>query len=163
MNTETLFFEDDGLIPNSRYPVILYTQAMKDASASDYQKLFAENTWPGAWINGIFSYHHYHSTAHEVLGISSGWVEVLLGGEQGKTVRLSAGDIVILPAGVGHKNLAQSPDLSVVGSYPQGQSPDMNYGKPGEYARSVSTIAQVPLPENDPIGESGSLTKLWRL
>jgi uncharacterized protein YjlB len=163
MNTETLFFEDDGLIPNSRYPVILYTQAMKDAAASDYQKLFAENTWPGAWINGIFSYHHYHSTAHEVLGISSGWVEVLLGGEQGKTVRLSAGDIVILPAGVGHKNLAQSPDLSVVGSYPQGQSPDMNYGKPGEYARSVENIARVPLPGSDPIGESGSLTKLWRL
>jgi uncharacterized protein YjlB len=163
MKTETLFFEDDGLIPNSRYPVILYTQVMKDAEASDYRKLFAENRWPGAWINGIFTYHHYHSTAHEVLGIGSGWVEVLLGGEQGKTVRLSEGDIVILPAGVGHKNLAQSPDLRVVGSYPQGQSPDMNYGKHGEYSHSVGNIAQVPLPETDPIGESGRLSELWGL
>ncbi len=25
-------------------------------------------SWLGAWRDGIFAFHHFHSTAHEVLG-----------------------------------------------------------------------------------------------
>ena len=33
--------------------------------------------------------------------------------------------MVIIPAGVGHKNLGASPDLCVVGAYPPNQTPDI--------------------------------------
>jgi uncharacterized protein YjlB len=60
-----------------------------------------------------------------VLGVASGSVRVRLGGDSGKTVVLRAGDVVVVPAGVAHKSEGASPDLVVVGAYPQGQSPDM--------------------------------------
>ena len=58
-----------------------------------------------------------------VLGIAAGWVRVRLGGEGAQTVELRAGDVVVIPAGVAHKNEGASPDLLVVGAYPRGQSP----------------------------------------
>ena len=60
-----------------------------------FEQLFTENGWPGAWRNGIFSFHHYHSTSHEVLGIYAGKALVHLGGENGEKVNIEAGDIII--------------------------------------------------------------------
>jgi uncharacterized protein YjlB len=117
----------------------------------------------GTWRNGIYSYHHYHSTAHEVLGCYRGSAKVQFGGESGIVEELSAGDVVIIPAGVGHKNLGASADFAVVGAYPRGQDYDMNYGKPGERPRADENIARVPLPETDPIfGKDGPLLRHWR-
>jgi uncharacterized protein YjlB len=87
--------------------------------------LFERNGWTGAWTNGIYRDHHYHSNAREVLGIVAGRVRVELGGEGGQTVELATGDVVVIPAGVAHKNEGASPVLLVVGAYPRGQSPDM--------------------------------------
>jgi uncharacterized protein YjlB len=162
MQTVTRVFTDDGLIPNSTYPVILYKQAIPGADAASFEHLFSSNGWNGSWRNGIFTYHHYHSSAHEVLGIYRGWALVQLGGEQGDTFRVEQGDVVVLPAGTGHKNLDQSPDLGVVGAYPDGQHPDMNYGKPDERNRSLKQIRDLSLPGSDPIGKEGTLTQLWR-
>ena len=93
-----------------------------------------------AWRNGIYAHHHYHSTAHEVLGIVAGSVRVRLGGESGKTVELRAGDVVVIPAGVAHKSEGASPDLLVVGAYPGGKSPDMcRPGSAGARAGSRAT------------------------
>ncbi|WP_250123845.1 cupin domain-containing protein [Chroococcidiopsis sp. CCMEE 29] len=65
--------------------------------------------------------HHYHSTAHEVLGISRGKAAVRLGGDaRGQTFEVRAGDVIIIPAGVAHKNLDSSSDFLVVGAYPLG-------------------------------------------
>jgi len=91
--------------------------------------LFERTGWTGAWKNGVYPHHHYHSGAHEVLGIAAGWVRVRLGGETGRTVELRAGDVVVIPAGVAHKNEGASPDLLVVGAYPRGQNPDLR--RPG--------------------------------
>lgn len=162
MQTVTRIFTDDRTIPNSIYPVILYNQVLPNAEAADFERLFAENNWGASWRNGIFPYHHYHSSAHEVLGIFRGWSLVQLGGEHGEPLRVERGDVVILPAGTGHKNLEQSRDFGVVGAYPHSQRPDMNYGKLSERKESLENIRQLDLPSNDPIGENGSLMQLWK-
>lgn len=158
--------ETNGLIPNnSRVPLLLYKQAVAlpdDDPASVFEALFGQNSWHGSWRNGIYSFHHYHSTAHEVLGIYRGSATVQLGGDGGLTVELSAGDVVVIPAGVAHKNLGSSPDFGVVGAYPVGQQWDMNYGKDAEHPQVDRNIARVPKPDQDPLyGAQGPLTERW--
>jgi uncharacterized protein YjlB len=157
--------EDDGVFPNSRLPLVLYRLAVKLAGhdpAAVFEQLFAANGWDGSWRNGIYSFHHYHSTAHEVLGVYRGSARVQLGGERGVVHDLGPGDVVIIPAGVAHKNLGSTGDFGVVGAYPQGQIPDMNYGRPGERPRSESNIRRVALPKADPLfGVTGPLMENW--
>ena len=43
------------------------------------------------WRNGIFDFHHYHSTAHEALGIAKGEVTVVLGGPDGEEFPFASG------------------------------------------------------------------------
>ena len=163
---ETYIFAGDGIVPNNhRLPLIVYRGALEtdgDAAASCVA-LVDRNGWTGAWQNGVYSHHHYHSSAHEVLGIAAGWVRVRLGGEGGQTVELRAGDVVVIPAGVAHKNEGASPDLLVVGAYPRGQSPDMRGPGAPDYGRALPRIAAVPLPVGDPVhGASGPLLERWR-
>ena len=106
--------------------------------------------------------HHYHSTAHEVLGICGGSGLVRLGGETGVTVTVQPGDCVVIPAGVAHKLLERTAGFLVVGAYPAGQSCDVCYGRPGERPRADRRIESVPLPALDPVGgKSGPLLVLW--
>src|SRR5712671_1406595 len=100
---------------------------------------------------GIYAHHHYHSTAHEVLGVASGSVRVRLGGDGGKTVVLRAEDVVVVPAGVAHKSEGASPDLVVVGAYPPGRGPDMRTPGAPDHERAVARVAAVPLPRCDPV------------
>ncbi len=158
---------DDGRIPNNPdLPALLYRRAVLltgDDSASAFEQLFARHGWTGSWRNGIYPFHHFHSTAHEVLGIARGRVRARLGGEGGVSVELAAGDVVVLPAGTGHRNEGASPDLLVIGAYPDGQDPDLCRGGPGERPRVLANIAAVPLPASDPVhGPDGPLTRLWR-
>ena len=163
---EDYLFGGDGVVPNNpRLPLIVYRGALEtggDAAASCVA-LFDRNGWTGAWKNGVYARHHYHSRAHEVLGVAAGWVRVRLDGEGGQTVELRAGDVVVIPAGVAHKNEGASPDLLVVGAYPRGQSPDMRSPGATDHARALSQIAAVPLPAGDPVhGNSGPLIERWR-
>ena len=74
-----------------------------------------------------------------------------------------AGDVVVIPASVAHKNEGASPDLVVVGAYPRGQSPDMRSPGVADHARALPRIAAVPLPAGDPVhGNSGPLIERWR-
>jgi uncharacterized protein YjlB len=163
VSPETYSFEDDGGIPNSRLPVLVYSGALEhDAGAAAFEKLFAGHGWLGAWRDGIYPFHHFHSTAHEVLGIAAGRAEVMLGGSQGRRFELGAGDVVVLPAGTGHRNLGSSPDLLVVGAYPDGMDWDLRRGDPAEHDEVLANIARVPVPDLDPVqGEAGALIQLW--
>jgi uncharacterized protein YjlB len=114
------------------------------------------------WRDGIYPFHHFHSTAHEALGIVRGRVRVMLGGPGGAELDLVAGDAVVLPAGTGHRNLGASPDLLVIGAYPPGQVPDLRRGAPDELEASRARILAVPLPPTDPLaGADGPLVALW--
>ena len=165
-NIEAHVLRDDGVFPNHlTLPLLLYRQVL-DVTGPDVPERilerFARNRWVGGWVNGIYRFHHYHSTAHEVLGIASGQARVQLGGEEGLIATVTAGDVVVIPAGVAHKNLGAGPGFTVVGAYPQGQRPDMCYGKPGERPGTDETIARIPLPKSDPLaGAAGPMIRHW--
>jgi uncharacterized protein YjlB len=159
---ETFTLADDGTFPNNPLPVILYPQAIEPDERDPcavFEQRFRENGWGGSWRDGIFDYHHYHAGAHEVLGCAQGWVRVVLGGPSGREVTLTAGDVVLLPAGTVHRNLEHSADYRIVGAYPLGQHPDMKYGLPEEYETAKKAIAGVPFPETDPV--SGGSIRPW--
>lgn len=125
--------------------------------------LVASNHWGNSWRNGIFDYHHYHSTAHEVLVAFSGWATVQFGGDSGTVQRIEAGDAVLIPAGVAHKRIESGGGFAVVGAYPWGQSWDLLIGKAGERPKADESIARVPLPKADPLfGPVGPLLGYWR-
>jgi uncharacterized protein YjlB len=161
---QTHVFEDDGAIPNSNLPVLVYHDvAEASGGAAECEKLFAANGWLGAWRDGIFPFHHFHSTAHEVLGIVSGSARVMLGGPGGREFEVGVGDVLVLPAGTGHCNQGASGDLLVVGAYPDGMSWDIRRGDPDEHDEVVENIRAVPLPNTDPVGgRDGRLVELWR-
>jgi uncharacterized protein YjlB len=163
---EIMRFKDDGVIPNSRYPLLLFRSALRkdkgEISAAQVQDLFATNNWSNSWVNGVYPFHHYHSTSHEVLGICAGTASLRLGGEQGRTVEVHAGDVIVIPAGVGHRNPGASADFSVVGAYPDGRSWDLLTGKPGERTQADRNIAVLPVPNTNPVyGRGLAVNQFW--
>ena len=75
---------------------------------------------------------------------------------------MKPGDVVVIPAGVGHKRTESSLDFSVIGAYPGLRVWDLLRGLPGERPRADRNIAAVPLPDNDPIaGPGGPLKQIW--
>jgi uncharacterized protein YjlB len=157
-------FEDDGTFPNSRLPLLYYRAAVPpaDASPERMEELFAAGGWPPAWRYTVYPYHHYHSTAHEVLGIASGEARLQLGGPNGRPFEVKAGDVIVIPAGVVHQQLKNSAGFLVVGGYPPGQRADQFRGEPGDRPRADLNIAAVPVPKTDPVaGADGPLLEHW--
>jgi uncharacterized protein YjlB len=157
---------DDGRIPNNpRLPVLVYRDVAEAASGpAACEGLFEGHGWGGTWQDGIFPFHHFHSVSHEVLGIVSGTATVMLGGPEGRRLEVGSGDVLVLPAGTGHRREAASPDLLVVGAYPAGQEAyDLRRGEAAEHDEVRANIARVALPQQDPVvGSGGSLLRLWR-
>ncbi|MHA6494138.1 hypothetical protein ACX0MV_12950 [Pseudomonas borbori] len=161
---QQLLFDSDDMIPNSPLPVLIYRQVELDGDlAAAFERVFAANGWPPQWRDGIFDYHHYHSNAHEALGVAAGSAHVMLGGEHGQALHLQAGDLVILPAGTGHCRLEQSDDFLVVGAYPVGQEDyDIQRADASTLAASLERIARVETPQADPLlGSQGALARAW--
>jgi uncharacterized protein YjlB len=159
-------FDDDGLVPNSVLPLVIMRRAIepdrRDPAAA-FERTFAQNNWTGSWRNGVFDYHHFHTTAHEVLGIASGWAAIRFGGEDGQTIEVGAGDVIVIPAGIGHKLIEAGRDLLVVGAYPDGQRADLVREDPGAIEAARARIAAVKLPTSDPVaGARGMLFSFWR-
>jgi uncharacterized protein YjlB len=166
LGTDTFVFEDDGVIPNNTLPLIVRRGAIQPSApdpAKAFEATFAKNGWTNSWRDGIFDYHHYHSTAHEVLGIVQGSATVQFGGEGGEVVGLTAGDVVVIPAGVGHALIKEAGDLAVVGAYADGRDFDIVRADQGQVDSGArGRVRQVPLPDADPVdGPTGPLVKLW--
>lgn len=165
IDCKAFYFEDDGLIPNNpSQPLLLYQAVLSEEQRhSDVCiELLSDHGWSNSWTNGIFPYHHYHSNAHEVLAMLNGAARVILGGEQGEVVTLNKGDVVLIPAGVGHCRLDSSIDFLVAGAYDRGLGYDLCRGRPGEQEEALENIKQVPLPQMDPVtGEEEPLYRYW--
>ena len=159
-------FQDDGLVPNNRLPLLLCKQAIdvaNDHPEKTIEGLFGANGWGDMWRNGIYDYLHYHATVHEALGIARGHARVRFGGNSGQEIEVAAGDVAVLPAGTGHQCLSASRDFSVVGAYPPGARMQVTLPTPENHRKALKTIPQVKLPKTDPVmGEKGPLVRLWK-
>jgi len=149
MQLETWTAPPGHPIPNGRFPVLIY----RDVDVSDAQALFAANGWRGSWGDGVFDFHHFHSTSHEVLAVISGSATLELGGPQGEAFDVTAGDVLVLPAGTGHRRAAADTDFQVVGAYPAGQEDYDLLREADENARA--RIAALGPPPQDPVGGGG--------
>ncbi|ELR22973.1 cupin domain protein [Acanthamoeba castellanii str. Neff] len=151
-HVHSFLINDDGKgFPNSKkLPLLVYEQSVDLKGAADpaavFERLVVKHQWGDVWRDGVYPYHHYHSTAHEGLGVYAGTATVQFGGDDG----------------ISHKCLEQSEDFAVVGFYPRGQKVDMQYGKRGERPASDERIRALPLPDEDPLfGASGPLLMCW--
>jgi uncharacterized protein YjlB len=147
----------DLIVNHPHYPVLVYRGVDEAAAGADAcRALFGEHGWGGAWTDGVFAFHHFHSNAHEVLGVVAGSATLALGGPQGEAFTVAAGDVLVLPAGTGHKREAASDDFLVVGAYPPGQENyDLRRGERHEADEARRAIARVALPPGDPVGGEG--------
>jgi uncharacterized protein YjlB len=161
-------FEDDGKTPNNpRLPLVLYRNVLRGRPGLDpaavCEELFAAHGWTGSWRDGIYDFLHFHTRTHEVLGVARGEARVQFGGDRGRTLSLKAGDVVVLPAGTGHRRISASDDLLVVGAYPASSG---GYDEPRagqvDHRRALECIGEVPAPAQDPVyGRDGPLKDLW--
>ena len=180
--------ESDGMPNNDQLPLILYRAAVDlgdEEPESVFEKIFAQHGWGNGFRGDTFPFHHYHSVAHEVVGFARGRAEIQFGGPAGPIHQVQAGDAVVIPAGVGHRRLDETPGFSSVGAYPPGQSPDLCVmsesdariarQRPDMGNLEVSVIGEeelqaarasitgTALPLTDPImGNSGPIMTLWR-
>lgn len=159
-----LWFAADGWIPNNpNLPVILYRAAIPCVGpdpAAAFEAAFRGNGWIPEWRNGVYRFHHYHSTAHEVLGFATGTARLILGGPNGTEIAVRAGDCALLPAGTGHCLIDSTAKFLVVGAYPPGQDWDLCRGPPNSVGNT--RIEHVAVPELDPVaGADGTMLKLW--
>jgi uncharacterized protein YjlB len=111
----------------------------------------------------VFPFPHYHAEAHEALSCFIGSATIRFGGAKGIEQKVQPGDVVLIPAGVGHENLESTSDFTMVGAYPPGQDPDLQRGESSKRPWALESIAtKVPLPIADPIyGTDGPLMKVW--
>lgn len=162
----TLRLQDTGEVPNNPgLPVLIYAGVVPaDEGESFCRSRLAEHGWGGVWINGVYDFHHFHSTNHEFLAVLCGSARLQLGGPEGEEVEVSAGDALVLPAGTGHCNLGHSFDFRVLGAYPGDHQHDMCRRADGEGEGEAvrERIAAVQVPSADPLfGQEGPLVKCW--
>lgn len=165
---ETLAFGQNGMVPNSRFPVLIYRSAVTADTGTDAADVimagFRRHNWLNNWrYPGIYDYYHFHSTSHEVLGVASGQMTLRLGGEGGSEVNLAAGDVLVMPAGVSHIYLDGSSDIQVVGGYPDGRDWDLirdEHVSEADWRDALKRIMTLPIPDRDPV--TGEAMRQWQ-
>jgi len=150
---------------NPRRPLLIFRNALDGSGeqlAEEFEATFSRNGWPPAWRYTIYDYAHYHSTSHEVIGIFRGEADVRLGDEEGFTARLSAGDVIVIPAGVSHQRLWQTDDFQGVGAYPAGCEVDEIRKDSGmAVEKAAARFASLAIPADPLSGKDGPLVQIW--
>ncbi len=152
-----------GMLPNSRFPLLVHRGGIDDGGADAVLRRFRSNGWYNNWrYPGIYTYPHFHSTTHECLGVATGWMEVELFGRAGKRLRVEAGDVIVMPAGVSHSMVGHSDDVLMIGGYPDGRDWDnMQEDQLTEELRRAAAkrVMMCPIPEKDPV--TGNAMHQW--
>ncbi|KAB7897668.1 cupin [Rouxiella sp. S1S-2] len=163
---ETLYItKSDGGVPNSPLPVLIYHHVIAPEAVdnADYlEHLFTTNGWPPQWRYGVYPFTHFHSNTPEALGVFAGSAKLQLGGEKGNIIQVNVGDVLLLPAGVGHKQVSADENFMMVGAYPPNVTADLCHDDVAKLAVRTKAVAKVPLPETDPVtGHSEGSMLLW--
>jgi uncharacterized protein YjlB len=138
-------------IPNHpRFPVLIY----RGVPVGDIERVLADHGWGGVWTDGVFDFHHFHSTSHEVLAVVAGSATLELGGPQGESFEVGEGDVLVLPGGTGHRRATARDGFTVVGAYPAGQERYDLMREADDAARE--RIRALPAPDEDPVGGDGT-------
>jgi uncharacterized protein YjlB len=159
MTLETWQAPPGDRIPNNpRFPVLVYRGVEQVTDAEAARSLFAEHGWGGSWVASVFDFHHFHSTSHEALAVVAGSATIVLGGPVGEPFEVAAGDVLVLPAGTGHRRVTPRDGFSVVGSYPAGQE-DYDLLREdisdAELQAARERIERLGPPPQDPVGGEG--------
>lgn len=164
MTVETHYLKGNGRIPNSRLPLLIYRGAVQ-VGVAEMEEQIRRNDWPPEWHSsfGMYPRHHFHSDAHELIAVTRGTMVGLFGGHDGVRATVTAGDVIVIPAGVGHFGESITEDLRLTGAFPAGYAiHDFRLGYPDEYARVADRAQRVPIPANDPLhGPKGPLVEIW--
>jgi uncharacterized protein YjlB len=154
MELETWRAPAGDRIPNHpRFAVLVYRGVPGIDSPDAARELLGRHGWGGSWVNGVFDFHHFHSNAHETLAVVQGSATIELGGPQGDAFEVAAGDVLVLPAGTGHRRRSASGGFTVVGAYPRGQEDYDLLREADDAARE--RIAALGAPPQDPVGGEG--------
>ena len=154
MKKLTLSFEDDGFIPNSRFPVLLNRKdiSFRGMDTKEAEAMLKERAlkvgWNQDWLWKVYKRPHYHSTTHEALVVFGGSATLRFGGHRvGKLVKVSQGDTVVIPAGVAHQNMGGTENFQVFGLYPVGaEDYDMRFCRKWERAITLPRLASHEVP-----------------
>jgi len=156
MITEIYMSTPQGKIPNNRLPLLVHRNAIPGGGAEAIKARFRGNGWSNNWdYPGIYDYAHFHSTTHECLGCAQGWMAFSLSvGAGGWTqVRIKAGDVIVLPAGVSHQMTSMAADIHMCGGYPDGRDWDdiqEAFLSDEDYRHACKRIMTLPIPAMDP-------------
>lgn len=145
-------------LPNTsiqKKPVIIYYGVFDATSAQLSRRLEEIGEVTPQWEYTMYSRTHFHSTTHEVLGVVAGRARLCFGGEKNPRrfePTVQRGDLIIVPAGVGHRLLDDKGDepFKMIGAYPPQKQWDMCYGRPGEEEK-VQGIQHVEWFKRDPL------------
>lgn len=148
-----LFMNSDGVFPNNpEHPAILLKSVFHGSQQEGEQAIIEGGQWTHPWAWGIFPYHHYHSTAWELLLCVKGQADVQLGGESGPHVSVEKGDLVLIPPGFAHKQLRSTGGFTLLGAYPTlgcAGPVDILRGAPNKIQKD--NIASCVPPKTDPV------------
>ena len=160
-----LINKPDGGVPNNALPVLIYHRVIPPDTidnAEYLEHLFRTNGWPPQWRYPVYTFTHFHSNTHEVLGVYAGSAKLQLGGEHGKIIEVNVGDVLLLPAGIGHKQISADEDFMLVGAYPPDMKADLCHDELPQLAARTKAVNAVPLPATDPVtGHTEGSMLVW--
>lgn len=157
MRTESYTSKPEGRVPNSRFPLLIHRGGIPGGGEDAIKARFRENGWSNNWsYPGVYHYPHFHSTSHECLGCARGWMEFSLSVGVGgwSRVRVEAGDVIVMPAGVSHQQVGASEDIMMCGGYAGGRDWDNvqeAYLSEDRYYAACKSIMALPIPDRDPV------------
>lgn len=163
---ETLLInKPSGGVPNNTLPVMIYHHVIPPGVADNavyLEHLFRSNGWPPQWRYPVYTFTHFHSNTHEALGVFAGSAKLQIGGEKGKIIEVKVGDVLLLPAGIGHKQISADDEFMLVGAYPPEIKADLCHDEPSQLVPRTKAVEAVPLPATDPVtGHSEGSMITW--
>ncbi|KAH8663444.1 hypothetical protein BGZ60DRAFT_411325 [Tricladium varicosporioides] len=168
---EEYYLKPTPYVPNSDLPVLVYRNVLPKPHEEDSTTKFLEgNNWEkrGTW--GTIKIRHFHPNTHECYGIFRGSSILLIGEGHSDTsggaeIYVSAGDVIVLPAGTAHSSINSTGNYRYVGVYPKGCPRWRNeLGRKPMVGQAIrEEVKAVGVPGYDPVtGTDVPLPRLWR-